>query len=50
MLRLLDFLGTPARVDLIGFEGPAALPPREREWIGARTGTTDDPAVRITLR
>ncbi|MGW6652718.1 hypothetical protein AMK23_02740 [Streptomyces sp. CB02130] len=50
VLRLLDFLGTPARVDLIGFEGPAALPPREREWIGARTGTTDDTAVRITLR
>ncbi|WP_432005004.1 hypothetical protein [Streptomyces parvus] len=49
VLRLLDFLGTPARVDLIGFEGPAALPPREREWIGARTGTTDDTAVRITL-
>ncbi|MGW8986664.1 hypothetical protein ACWGQ9_28935 [Streptomyces parvus] len=50
VLRLLDFLGTPARVDLIGFEGPAALPPREREWIGARTGRTDDTAVRITLR
>ncbi|MER6597762.1 hypothetical protein ACWDBC_08820 [Streptomyces parvus] len=50
VLRLLDFLGTPARVDLIGFEGPAALPPREREWIGARTGATDDTAVRITLR
>ncbi|WKN16938.1 tetratricopeptide repeat protein [Streptomyces sp. JUS-F4] len=50
VLRLLDFLGTPARVDLIGFEGPAALSPREREWIGARTGTTDDTAVRITLR
>ncbi|MCT6778677.1 tetratricopeptide repeat protein [Streptomyces sp. CS7] len=49
VLRLLDFLGTPAQVDLIGFEGPAALPPREREWIGARTGTTDDTAVRITL-
>ncbi|WP_432079034.1 hypothetical protein [Streptomyces sp. YPW6] len=50
VLRLLDFLGTPARVDLIGFEGPAALPPHEREWIGARTGGTDDTAVRITLR
>ncbi|MEU3053447.1 tetratricopeptide repeat protein [Streptomyces griseus] len=50
VLRLLDFLGTPARVDLIGFEGPAALSPREREWIGARSGTTDDTAVRITLR
>ncbi|WP_069744100.1 tetratricopeptide repeat protein [Streptomyces sp. EN23] len=50
VLRLLDFLGTPARVDLIGFEGPAALRPREREWIGARTGRTDDTAVRITLR
>ncbi len=50
VLRLLDFLGTPARVDLIGFEGPAALPPREREWIGARTGATDDTAVRIALR
>ncbi|RPK92825.1 hypothetical protein [Streptomyces sp. ADI98-10] len=50
VLRLLDFLGTPARVDLIGFEGPAALSPREREWIGARTGNTDDAAVRITLR
>ncbi|GGP36218.1 tetratricopeptide repeat protein [Streptomyces sindenensis] len=49
VLRLLDFLGTPARVDLIGFEGPAALPPREREWIGARAGRTDDTAVRITL-
>ncbi|MET8882344.1 tetratricopeptide repeat protein [Streptomyces rubiginosohelvolus] len=50
VLRLLDFLGTPARVDLIGFEGPAALPPREREWIVARAGATDDTAVRITLR
>ncbi|MFH9564012.1 hypothetical protein [Streptomyces globisporus] len=50
VLRLLDFLGTPARVDLIGFEGPAALSPREREWIGARAGATDDTAVRITLR
>ncbi len=50
VLRLLDFLGTPARVDLIGFEGPAALFPREREWIGARTGNADDTAVRITLR
>ncbi|MFI1222692.1 MULTISPECIES: hypothetical protein [unclassified Streptomyces] len=50
VLRLLDFLGTPARVDLIGFEGPAALSPREREWIGTRTGNTDDAAVRITLR
>ncbi|MFE6697250.1 hypothetical protein [Streptomyces sp. NPDC057718] len=50
VLRLLDFLGTPARVDLIGFEGPAALSPREREWIGSRTGTTDATAVRITLR
>ncbi|MFE8916683.1 hypothetical protein [Streptomyces globisporus] len=50
VLRLLDFLGTPARVDLIGFEGPAALSPREREWIGSRAGTTDDTAVRITLR
>ncbi|WP_103533515.1 hypothetical protein [Streptomyces sp. SM11] len=50
VLRLLDFLGTPARVDLIGFEGPAALSPREREWIGARTGNADDAAVRITLR
>ncbi|MGW1292671.1 hypothetical protein [Streptomyces sp. NPDC002533] len=50
VLRLLDFLGTPARVDLIGFEGPAALSPHEREWIGSRTGTTDDTAVRITLR
>ncbi|NEB53261.1 hypothetical protein G3I48_13325, partial [Streptomyces griseus] len=35
VLRLLDFLGTPARVDLLGFEGPAALAPREREWIGS---------------
>ncbi|MFJ6439688.1 tetratricopeptide repeat protein [Streptomyces sp. NPDC091649] len=50
VLRLLDFLGTPARVDLIGFEGPAALSPGEREWIGARTGNTDDAAVRISLR
>ncbi|MFD5204174.1 hypothetical protein ACFWM7_29445 [Streptomyces sp. NPDC058375] len=50
VLRLLDFLGTPARVDLIGFEGPAALSPCEREWIGSRTGTTDATAVRITLR
>jgi hypothetical protein len=50
VLRLLDFLGTPARVDLIGFEGPAALAPHEREWIGARAGNTDDAAVRITLR
>ncbi|MGW6583181.1 hypothetical protein ACWF76_28015 [Streptomyces globisporus] len=50
VLRLLDFLGTPARVDLIGFEGPAALSPREGEWIGSRTGRTDDTAVRITLR
>ncbi|MFE7003426.1 tetratricopeptide repeat protein [Streptomyces griseus] len=49
VLRLLDFLGTPARVDLLGFDGPAALAPREREWIGSRTGTTDDTAVRITL-
>ncbi|MFD4176706.1 hypothetical protein [Streptomyces anulatus] len=50
VLRLLDFLGTPARVDLIGFEGPAALSPREREWVGTRTANTDDTAVRITLR
>ncbi|MFI7291598.1 hypothetical protein ACIBRY_33875 [Streptomyces anulatus] len=50
VLRLLDFLGTPARVDLIGFEGPAALSPREREWVGTRTANTDDAAVRITLR
>ncbi|WP_274032391.1 hypothetical protein [Streptomyces sp. MMBL 11-1] len=50
VLRLLDFLGTPARVDLIGFEGPAALPPREREWVRTRTANTDDTAVRITLR
>ncbi|WP_103509266.1 tetratricopeptide repeat protein [Streptomyces sp. SM13] len=52
VLRLLDFLGTPARVDLIGFEGPAALSPREREWIGARTAHPDEAAgaVRITLR
>ncbi|MFJ9625891.1 tetratricopeptide repeat protein [Streptomyces sp. NPDC101181] len=38
VLRLLDFLGTPARVDLIGFDGPAALSPREREWVATRTG------------
>ncbi|MBT2897822.1 tetratricopeptide repeat protein [Streptomyces sp. McG3] len=50
VLRLLDFLGTPARVDLIGFEGPAALSPREREWVATRTANTDDTAVRITLR
>ncbi|MFH9299147.1 hypothetical protein [Streptomyces sp. NPDC017520] len=50
VLRLLDFLGTPARVDLIGFEGPAALSPREREWVGTRTANTDDTAVRIALR
>ncbi|MGC5529807.1 hypothetical protein [Streptomyces sp. SR-10] len=50
VLRLLDFLGTPARVDLIGFEGPAALSPREREWVETRTANTDDTAVRITLR
>ncbi|MFG3409601.1 hypothetical protein [Streptomyces sp. NPDC048142] len=50
VLRLLDFLGTPVRVDLIGFEEPAALSPHEREWIGARTGNADDAAVRITLR
>lgn len=50
VLRLLDFLGTPARVDLIGFEGPAALSPREREWVGTRAANPDDTAVRITLR
>ncbi|MEU6956875.1 tetratricopeptide repeat protein [Streptomyces sp. NPDC045714] len=50
VLRLLDFLGTPARVDLIGFEGPAALSPREREWVATRTANTDDTAVRTTLR
>ncbi|MFJ1803734.1 tetratricopeptide repeat protein [Streptomyces sp. NPDC088180] len=49
VLRLLDFLGTPARVDLIGFEDPAALSPREREWVSTRTASTDDTAVRITL-
>ncbi|MEU5287885.1 hypothetical protein N7925_12585 [Streptomyces sp. CA-278952] len=50
VLRLLYFLGTPARVDLIGFEGPAVLSPREREWVTTRTASTDDTAVRITLR
>ncbi|MEI7033132.1 hypothetical protein [Streptomyces pratensis] len=50
VLRLLDFLGTPARVDLIGFDGPAALPPREREWAGARALDTNDAGTRITLR
>lgn len=65
VLRLLDFLGTPARLDLIGFDGPAALSPREREWVGARTreadgtdgttrtdgtGGTDDAGTRISLR
>lgn len=49
VLRLLDFLGTPARVDLIGFEGPAALSPHERDWVGTRTANTDDTAVRIAL-
>ncbi|MFH8881654.1 hypothetical protein [Streptomyces californicus] len=50
VVRLLDFLGTPARVDLIGFTGPTALPPRERHWTETRAAATDDAAMRITLR
>ncbi|MFJ8749878.1 hypothetical protein ACIREO_11160 [Streptomyces sp. NPDC102441] len=50
VLRLLDFLDAPDRLDLIGFGLPGQLLPREREWVTARATHEDDTEMRTALR
>jgi hypothetical protein len=49
-LRLLDFLDTADRLDLIGFGLPGQLLPREREWVAARATHEDETEMRTELR
>ncbi|WP_345580696.1 hypothetical protein [Streptomyces prasinosporus] len=50
VLRLLDFLDVSPRLDLIGFDGPGRLRPREAEWVMDRATHVDDSKMRIALR
>lgn len=50
VLRLLDFLDTADRLDLIGFGLPGQLQPRERAWVGDRATHQDDTEMRTALR
>ncbi|MFF9685088.1 hypothetical protein [Streptomyces sp. NPDC014623] len=50
VLRLLDFLDTAGRLDLIGFGLPGQLQPREREWVAARATHEDETEMRTALR
>jgi hypothetical protein len=49
-LRLLDFLDVSPRLDLIGFQLPGRLRPREAEWVMDRATHVDDSKMRIALR
>ncbi len=50
VLRLLDFLDVSPRLDLIGFDKPGRLRPREAEWVMDRATHVDDSKMRIALR
>ncbi|MFF9202567.1 hypothetical protein ACF1AE_12220 [Streptomyces sp. NPDC014986] len=50
VLRLLDFLDVSPRLDLIGFDRPGRLRPRETEWVMDRATRVDDSKMRIALR
>jgi hypothetical protein len=50
VLRLLDFLDTSPRLDLVGFTLPGRLRPREAEWVLDRATHVDDSKMRIALR
>lgn len=49
-LRLLDFLDVSPRLDLIGFDLPGQLRPKEAEWVRTRAKHVDDSKMRIALR
>ncbi|MET9444797.1 hypothetical protein [Streptomyces sp. NPDC006610] len=50
VLRLLDFLDVTPRLDLIGFDRPGRLRPKEAEWVRERAQHVDDSKMRIALR
>ncbi|MEU0135318.1 hypothetical protein ABZ172_15035 [Streptomyces sp. NPDC006296] len=50
VLRLLDFLDAADRLDLIGFQLPGQLLPRERAWVAAHATRTDETEMRTALR
>ncbi|GHH89956.1 tetratricopeptide repeat protein [Streptomyces capillispiralis] len=50
VLRLLDFLDVSPRLDLIGFDKPGRLRPKEAEWVMDRATHVDDSKMRIALR
>uniref|UniRef100_A0AAU3GTN3 Tetratricopeptide repeat protein n=1 Tax=Streptomyces sp. NBC_01401 TaxID=2903854 RepID=A0AAU3GTN3_9ACTN len=50
VLRLLDFLDTADRLDLIGFGLPGQLLPREQDWVTGRATHEDETEMRTALR